>query len=628
MNDNSSDHSEIQRLLCGLADGSLTEEQFQSLERLLANDRAARDEYRRYLELHAMLHFEHGLLPAAASSDPRVNPLAPEFADICQLDARTVPHMRPQSLGRVLPRSNVSWKWLACLIMLAALVGAAGMEAWHHRGFAWNVSKEGQSPDASHTPNTPVAMLASSNGCNWSGVTPVQMVVGAGVEVGDELALYEGIAEFRLANGVALSIEGPTALVLTSPQSLVLQHGKLTAHVPWSVGEFRIRSSCCQVAASDGELGIKIGGNSVEVHAFSGNALVSPLPEDDPGIEEAEVSDNLLESYCQENQLPKGSELSRVVVSMGRALRVSYDDRSSRVRDWSPARESGFSARLSMAGPLPVTGDYASAVRQSQPITYWRFESIDGEVVPNEMGTHHALSIRGAVQLAGSQDNWSIELGRPGQHGYAICKDSLEFGGNGDYSVELWAKPSHVHRAGMVSLVEEILDRKRKDAFSLETLAVNFKIHDKKYSQRFRYLHSTPPGKKVPETSNCIAKVLYQPRRWHHVVAVKEGSEMRLFVDGALTATQTDPTRFQGPLNVVVGTRMLERAKDSPSDFVTFVGQLDELAIYDRALGAQEVAGHYKQVKWNEEHVELRTHKRMASHRSSGPLAVVPLAGP
>src|SRR5262249_34767788 len=55
---------ELQQLLAELVEGNIGEEQFQSLGRLLLGNPAAQEQYREYVELHALLQFEHRPQPA------------------------------------------------------------------------------------------------------------------------------------------------------------------------------------------------------------------------------------------------------------------------------------------------------------------------------------------------------------------------------------------------------------------------------------------------------------------------------------------------------------------------------------------------------------------------------------
>src|SRR5690606_20074073 len=120
---------------------------------------------------------------------------------------------------------------------------------------------------------TPAAYLTSDTGCAWGGTSTRFRTVGSSVDFGEEISLLEGIAEFRLSSGVFLSIEGPAGVVLASANALVVQDGKLTAHVPWSTDDLKVLAGACRSEASTAGLGVFVTGGRVDAHVFSGEAL-------------------------------------------------------------------------------------------------------------------------------------------------------------------------------------------------------------------------------------------------------------------------------------------------------------------------------------------------------------------
>src|SRR5690606_27442275 len=92
---------------------------------------------------------------------------------------------------------------------------------------------------------------------------------------------------------------------------------------------------------------------------------------------------------------------------------------------------------------------------------------------------------------------------------------------------------------------------------------------------------------------SCFSQDLYQVRRWQHVVTVKRGDQMQLYMDGKLSGVARDATTLASGLKLTVG-----RAEPSGSVF-QFIGQLDELAVYPRALTTHEIKLHYECVDWS-----------------------------
>ncbi len=167
---------------------------------------------------------------------------------------------------------------------------------------------------------------------------------------------------------------------------------------------------------------------------------------------------------------------------------------------------------------------------------------------------------------------------------------------NSDYSIEFWMKPSHFHHGALVSLIG--VQRPTRDLHAalieLRPPYLPANLHS-----RIRFLHRQPAA--LMYGTSCYSKPPYRLRSWQHVVAVKDSSAMRLYVDGEQVAVGTDVTSILVPPYVLLGqlhTNLRERA---------FVGQMDELAIYNRALPADELLAHFWAVDWHNQ-LRVRVH--------------------
>ncbi len=76
------------------------------------------------------------------------------------------------------------------------------------------------------------------------------------------------------------------------------------------------------------------------------------------------------------------------------------------------------------------------------------------------------------------------------------------------------------------------------------------------------------------------------PRTWHLLAFVHDGPRTRLFVDGVPTVNASFGLPIEGFAERLIGTR------DDRSPGIE--GQIDEVALYDRALDAAEIAGHVR----------------------------------
>jgi hypothetical protein len=610
---------ELQELVDQLLDGQLSSAECQRLEQLVCSSQACSDFYFRAMQLTAGL--SRGAMPPIQLGQLTSEDSAGLVAEVAALSAQ-VEALAEMTLTQTPGTANVemtgaigegqsptgcraafpaldelaadsSWihypKFIVLFGLLAIFVGGVGgwlvSQAMLPAGSHSELARNGDPSSTTMPAVTPAAYLTMSNGCSWG---PQGRTVGSSVELGDEITLQEGIAEFRLSSGVSLSIEGPTTLVMASSNSLVLQHGKLTAYVPWAVSDFRLITPACRLTASDAEFGVYASGGQVDIHTFSGEVRAVADFQDSQAAEVA---------VEREQNLTAGSEFLATTITAGRGLALVNQGYVTKVSRWHSADKDNFATKLTMAGPLPITRQYVDSVMASNPISYWRFESIQDGFIPNEIGKQASLKIFGDLRLTDDSANRVAELGRPGSDGYLLSEDGLTFPSAADYSVELWLKPSHLHSGTpVVFLADFAKDRKERAAFLLALLGTK---HDPGISQRYpgkiRFLHRNPPGPSVTTGTSCFSSSIYALRRWQHVVATKEKGEMRLFVDGTLVATGKDKSPQASNVHVLVG--QLSTAKR----LFPLIGQLDELAIYDRALSQDEISKRLKILKWQPE---------------------------
>src|SRR5262249_42760141 len=108
---------------------------------------------------------------------------------------------------------------------------------------------------------------------------------------------------------------------------------------------------------------------------------------------------------------------------------------------------------------------------------------------------------------------------------------------------------------------------------------------------RFRFLHRNPPG--MGGGRSCYSNAPYALRKWQFLTSVKDGPEMRLYIDGKLVSTGTDPTPLPDGMQVLIG-QLFPHDPQRVLATRPFVGELDEVAIYDRALSEKELNRHFQ----------------------------------
>lgn len=85
----------------------------------------------------------------------------------------------------------------------------------------------------------------------------------------------------------------------------------------------------------------------------------------------------------------------------------------------------------------------------------------------------------------------------------------------------------------------------------------------------------------------------YNDGKWHHIVATLGAEGMVLYIDGRQSAQRTDTTTAQSYRGYwrIGGDNLSGWTGRPPSDYI--VADIDEVALYTRAISAQTVANHY-----------------------------------
>jgi hypothetical protein len=209
--------------------------------------------------------------------------------------------------------------------------------------------------------------------------------------------------------------------------------------------------------------------------------------------------------------------------------------------------------------------------------------------IPGEVPGSPPLRINGPLVIAGApQGNRCVEFG-PGNPGQSLSTEELwKLAALPGYAVELWFQSDLIGYASLVGLYPPLEPQFRyPHSFLVETTARERPLH-KPASIRFLHRWHLDPN----VGNNIYSERIYVPRRWHHVVAQMSEKGMELYFDGVLESVMPlnpdEPTR---DCQLVVGRRHHD-SLDS-LDSRSFVGRLDELAVYDHPLSAEEIGRHF-----------------------------------
>jgi hypothetical protein len=204
----------------------------------------------------------------------------------------------------------------------------------------------------------------------------------------------------------------------------------------------------------------------------------------------------------------------------------------------------------------------------------------------------HCRMVGDAVRWHTGDGNSTAEFGMTAGPGYLISDDVLDGVIGDDYTLEAWVKPMYFHNGALISLIqwspsESPLDRHR---LHLELVGPSPGVPSsilrsaEVHPGRIRFIH---------QASACYSESPYRVRTWQHIAAVRNHAMMRLYVDGKVAATAEDPASLGTGLRVMMGQLFPRNPhmKDEVSARL-FVGELDEVALYNRALSDKEIQKH------------------------------------
>jgi len=419
------------------------------------------------------------------------------------------------------------------------------------------------------SPESGLAMVVKLEGVLWEpreGPHPSEGELLAG----GRLRFRAGRLTLSMLTGVALVVEGPADFELVAPDRVFCRRGRLRARVPKGAEGFVIATRASAVVDLGTEFAVNVEADGrAQVMVFEGLAEVALLD-------------------------AEGSPTRTQLVAQSKSF--DLDPGGDRIAE-SVARPEGFVSGFENAVPtLVLTPGYASAVMNSRPKGYWRFESLSGGLVSNEVAGGPPLRAFGPIGVVGARQGNGcarFETGVPDQF---LGTDALwEVAQGADLAVEFWFMADDFSHASLVGflppgdLVVPGQVSRYVHSFLVEVTARQRQSLNKPASVRF--LSRWPLDATIG--NNLFSADVYVPRRWHHVVAQKNGDHMELFFDGEscrLVPAMAEPPTLA--CRLVVGRRTTDTL--DPSDIRPFVGRLDELAIYDHRLSADEVRLHFQ----------------------------------
>jgi hypothetical protein len=307
-------------------------------------------------------------------------------------------------------------------------------------------------------------------------------------------------------------------------------------------------------------IGVQLGWSS-----FTGGGTITVIknavtvwpPADDPGLWSA-TDGKLFEGTAHAIDCKAGDLIS---------VNVNPDDASAQTL-------ASATIAAYLVDKAPYDGPYRELVMSHGPIAYWRLGESAGVTAADETGTHDATYTNAPT------------LGEPGimQDGFGdtatdfVAASSEYVAGSdwatmdfvsGPFSIEAWFS------GDALSASYEIIIEKKQSGGSI--LGWELVVQ----SSGVSFVDDGAPAGYVVKSGALVSGDSY------HVVVTSDQTTTRLYLNGGEVDVDT------GGLTITANTELVSIARDTSAAGFNFDGTIDEVAIYDRVLSAQEIADHY-----------------------------------
>jgi len=404
-------------------------------------------------------------------------------------------------------------------------------------------------PGGSTAHGGPIATVSNASGAVLlAGDRPADVAIGARLRAGP-LHLRSGLLELTYPSGVVLVLESPARFDLRNATTLWLGEGNVSARVPNAALGFTVETPSASIVDLGTEFGVSAGAKSSEVHVFKGEVLIK-------------------------NQ----NEPDSLRLAENRASRIDLATRTPTGIDFQPER---FLRSLD-----EPTSSYRDLIRQYDPLAYYRMR-ITPEA--NRLIDVSAQHLHGRIILGTSQRvtgpgkiGAGLRLGGPATGSYAIVPDFPKAPAAA-LTVCAWVRAESRPRWASIA------KNWAKDAGKNAGGQFHFGLWHDEGSLEVHVHDGT--GREVGVRDTEALPI----GEWQFVAFTLDDTMLRLYRNGREVAatpcaglTQTAPAALG--LGVKLDASGTEPERNTPG---FWDGVLDELAIFHRALNADEILSLY-----------------------------------
>lgn len=467
---------------------------------------------------------------------------------------------------------------LGCVALVGLLVyGSFVLVAWNLRPESGNGPQAGlgsqRQPPAS---NGGVATLTETRNCVWqpdAGQTAWQ--AGATLRMNDGLDLASGLITVTFDDGAVVTLEGPLHFVVQATGRGFVQHGKLVARVPPKAIGFTVVTPTAKVIDLGTEFGLAVDtSGTTNARVFRGAVEIESLPT--PGRT----------GTTPRRRLAAGQAVSIRADATGK-IRTIDGTELHFVREL-PAITPDSNARPAAYG--------SQVIAETKPVAYWDFEKLyrngvldlvgkfsPDEFAPFDAGVHGPRAAEGFNGMATS--NRAIRVKDGSRVALTGMATMLRITAQ-SYSVQVWFNSAVSFDSRQV---QYLFGRGNGDRVNSDVRdSVGVWGHHFAQNMRSGYLAFFSGD---PKWTLVSGKTKVEPNSWHHLLFVRDGTQVRVYLNGKLDIETECPWNGGAGEHLSLGNR---------ADWLSHTwldGHLDEVAIWNRALNEEEAAAVYALAK-------------------------------
>ena len=427
-------------------------------------------------------------------------------------------------------------------------------------------------------PVPPASVATLTGGVDVKWADPEQPTDSDSLLQPGTMKLVEGYAQITFDGGAKVIIEAPVEIKLQNTARAYLQSGKMSATVPVEARGFTLNTPSASLVDLGTEFGVHVKEDgSSDIHVFKGKVSLLAGKIDD--------------------MIGKLFDTVEQIIEAGQAKRVLAD--SYKIQD---IQFGGMAFVRNMPSPY-IPSPYELAVRKSKPVVYWRFDRKDSEGVDNVVDPgRYRGRYSGAMVFDefGLRNNaLKLDYNRQG----IVRAEDITFvpSAKNGWSIILWIRADTIQEGNICLNVTES-----------DTGQVTYtrQISLERSGRLAIRVFMSPEEQDVPnldrgrplERTTLVSTTPALPGRWYHLAAtLAPDGHIEMYIDGKLDASTApnlklvDNDSLSSNFVICLSSRDYGQTLwiDNDKPLGSIKGAVDEIALYDRALPAEEIKRLY-----------------------------------